>query len=1128
MAEDKTQSKWVDRLRAQPVNRIVIVGFLLVALIPMVFLGVKLHRAAWDDAWREINEKHRLLAENLAFPISMYVDNHRAVLDLLSHALAELAEENQEHEAEHEFEDHLLYLKGIVSLTWVDADGQVIVHRGHEGGKDIAPLAFASDETFRRARDAQSWAISGTKPSPANQQPVLVLALPVLNYEKQAFGVLLAELNVGVVEGLRQAVSFGAAGYATVIDEKGHVIAHPKREWISTMRDLSQLQAVRAALDGKTGTAEFFSPFLNEEVVGGYASVPDLHWGILVEQPRTEVEDQIKTLVLNQLAWALGGLLLAIPLAVAIARWITRPINLLAGGVERVVSNNFNGEVPLLPSYTPREVQILADGVRKSLRGLQQSRRQVGEFNYALQRRVEESTAQLREANARLEQAAQDAKRASEAKSDFLASMSHEIRTPMNGILGMIDLLLRSGLTEKQHGFADKIRRSAGSLLAIINDILDLSKIEANKLKLESRDFDLREVLEEKIDLLAQSAHANGLGLVCHLPTGVPTRVRGDATRLCQVLTNLVGNAVKFTDEGDIVVRGELLDETHQYVLFKFYVKDTGVGIPEDVRDHMFEAFNQGEPGVSRKYVGTGLGLAISKRLVTAMGGDIGVSSAPGEGTEFWFTIRFQKQARQGAAKPDTVICEVLQGMKVLAVDRKAAQRSILEEQLCAWQMRTTVTSSADGAAQLLAEAAAAGDPFELVLFDEAAGGDDLAGAMQHIRDSAGGPIQVILLSMPRPDELTEATGLEIAAQVFKPLRQSQLYDCIAQVMQAHRTVACVPAALARKEDRADPTPLAGHILLAEDNPVNTEVAKELLSQLGLTFHHVEDGHGVLEALDQQCFDMVLMDCQMPDMDGLQATQALRGREREGRVLSRLGGRLPVVALTANAMDGDREMCLTAGMDDYLSKPFTQEQLVAMLRRWLPRPTPQAHAAPVTTAEAQVGSADATASFPDDEVTVASEPVQQEAPVAAPNEYSAPDVPAANETPAELPLLQRVGGEALDKRALGRLRDLQRDAKPDLLRKVVTLYLQDSATALQRLRSAAEGTDPEEVARLAHRLKSSSANLGALHLADVLRRVEAAGRRGELADLSPLLGDIDSEFQRVREALQRELAADSG
>lgn len=1082
MAEDTSHVGWIHRLAVQPVNRIVLLGFVLVALVPMLFLGVKLHRAAWDDAWREINEKHKLLAESLAFPIRMYVDHHRASLDLVSHHLAELAEAEQQHEAEHAFDDHLYYLQGLLTLTWVNEFGEVIVHRDHDGHNDIPPLAFAHEDTFRRARDTRLWAISGTKPSPINKEPVLVLALPVVNADKDTFGVLLAEMDVSVVEGLRQAVSFGAAGYATVIDEKGHVIAHPKQEWISAMRDLSQLPAVRAALDGKTGTAEFFSPFLDAEALGGYAPVPGLAWGIIVEQPRAEIEEQIAALVLSQMAWAIGGLLLAIPLAVLIARWITRPVNLLAASVENLVSNNFNGTVRALPSYTPREIQILADGVSKSLRGLQQSRQQVGEFNYALQRRVEEATVQLREANVRLEEAAEDAKRASEAKSDFLASMSHEIRTPMNGILGMIDLLLRSGLTEKQYGFADKIRRSASSLLAIINDILDLSKIEANKLKFEKRDFDLREVLEEKIDLLAQSAHAEGLSLVCHLPEGVPTRVRGDATRLCQVITNLVGNAIKFTDEGDIVVRGELLDETNQYVLFKFYVRDTGVGISESARAHMFEAFNQDDGiAATRKVVGTGLGLAISKRLVSAMGGDIGVTGAPGAGSEFWFTIRFERQPDQDTAKRDAVVCEVLQGMRVLAVDRKAAQRSVLEEQLAAWKMRATVVPSADVAAQLLADATAAGDPFELLLFDEAAGGDELGRTLEHVRNSAGAPIQVILLSLPRPEDRTGTTQLDVAAQVYKPLRQSQLYDCIAQVMRTRRGVVCVPAASVATEASTENAQLTGHVLLAEDNPVNTEVAGEMLIQLGVTFKHAENGRAALEAIENEPYDLVLMDCQMPDMDGLQATAALREKEAQGHVLSRSGGRLPIMALTANAMDGDREQCLAAGMDDYLSKPFTQEQLVGMLRRWLPR-------VPVAP--------------------VASDSVQGPA-------AETPLVPAPQPAP-----------ESLDQRALDRLRDLQREAKPDLLRRVITLYLQDSAAALQSLRAASQGTDPDEVARLAHRLKMSSANLGALRLVQALQQVESVSRRGDPSELESLLSGIDDEFGRVRDALQREVAAE--
>lgn len=1069
---------------------------MLVAVTPVAVFGVKLYHMAWNDAWREVDEKHRLLAESLAFPIRIYVENHRAVLDILSHHLSELAEIDDMEEADHWFQDQMEVFTGLLSLTWVDNDGRVVSHRDSQGSRAVAPMVFSTEETYMRARSSNSWAISGTRPSPVANRPVLLLAHPIRNAEGAAIGVLMAELNSGMIEALRHKISFGRNGFASVLDEQGHVVAHPNFSWVKGLHDLSGLPVVQDALAGNTGTGTFVSSEGDGETIVGYAPIPGLRWAVLVQQPRNEVEEQVRGLIFSQLTWAGIGLVLALVLGVTLARWITKPLKLFASASHDLLDNNFNGQLPQVPAHAPREVVELAGAIRASITGLQHSRSEIGRFNYTLQQRVEEATAQLREANSRLEVAVDEARQANEAKSHFLANMSHEIRTPMNGVLGMTELLLQSGLTDKQRMFAAKVQRSAESLLTIINDILDLSKIEAGKFKLQSHDFDLRDVVEEKIDLLAQSAHDAGLSLVCHVPAGIPTRVRGDATRLCQVLTNLVGNAIKFTERGEIAVLAESLDLTNNYAMYKFTVKDTGIGIPPEEQQKIFEAFAQAENAGPRSHRGTGLGLAITKQLVSLMGGDISVSSVPGRGTDFTFTVRFERQANiEPALRTVAPVWEDLKHMRVLVADKAAMQRAVLTEQLQSWGMRPTVVGTMAECVRELREATTAGDAYALLLLDPQLS-EVLAGEMvQSIKqDTQIASLQVVLLTTPRAGGASDGADMECAAQIDKPIRQSQLFDCLANVVRDKRTGPVVPKMEQSNMGTAAHTngPVAGRILLAEDNIVNTEVAKEMLANLGIDVVHVENGVGVLQALAVEQFDLVLMDCQMPDVDGLEATRRLRDQERSGAMFQRTAQRphIPVIAVTANAMEGDREACLAAGMDDYMSKPFTQAALRAMLQRWLPSAAAPARAEPAARPPVKPAAAAAP------ETNAASKPVP------------APPVAEAR---------------VLDRSTIDRLRALQKEAGSNVLERIINLYLRDSADALRKLQNEREHMAPSDLAQLAHRWKSSSANVGALQLADMLKKLEQAGRNGAVENAQILITDIVTEYARVDDALRGQI-----
>jgi two-component system sensor histidine kinase/response regulator len=518
------------------------------------------------------------------------------------------------------------------------------------------------------------------------------------------------------------------------------------------------------------------------------------------------------------------------------------------------------------------------------------------------------------------------AEAASQAKSSFLARMSHEIRTPMNGVLGMTELLLETGLTNTQRKYAETVQRSGQNLLGIINDLLDFSKIEAGKLELENVDMDLRRTIEDVVDLLAERAHVKGLELACSLPADLVTHVRGDPLRLGQVLTNLVGNAIKFTEQGSVVIRVASPVETATTVTMRFEVSDTGAGISPEAQTRIFDEFSQADGSTTRKHGGSGLGLAISKQLVEMMGGKIHVESALGAGSTFWFTIALEKQDAQ-----DSRPMGMLTGVRALIVEASAVSHGILQSQMSNWGMSNRVAPSPEQALDLLAQAAARNAPYDMAIIDLGLPGVDALELARTIKARADiGDVRLVMLTRRQVD-IKNAREAGIDACLAKPVRQTVLYECLVNVMagQAQEAVARVTA---RQPVDAAPASLRGNILLVEDNVINQQVALGILQIQGYGVTVVNNGIEALEAHAQGDFDLILMDCHMPEMDGFEATREIRGRER-----SSTRKRVPIVALTANAMAQDREECLNAGMDDHLSKPFTMLTLQAMLDRWMPR-----------------------------------------------------------------------------------------------------------------------------------------------------------------------------------------------
>ena len=663
-----------------------------------------------------------------------------------------------------------------------------------------------------------------------------------------------------------------------------------------------------------------------------------------------------------------------------------------------------------------------------------------------LEQRVEDRTMELRQETLKAEAA-------SRAKSEFLAVMSHEIRTPLNGILGMTNMLIDGPLDAKQKRFARVARSSGEDLLAIINDILDFSKIEAGRLDLEPRAFQINGLLEDLAERYAPIVQGKGLELLCSTPIP-PISVEGDSARLAQVLTNLLSNAIKFTAQGEVMLAVELLNETADKVNLHFSVRDSGIGITEEQSTKLFTAFTQADTSMTRKYGGTGLGLAISQQLIKLMGGEIFLDSEFGEGSNFHFTLNLPKVNDVRNQQ----LVKGFENIRILVVDDNQTNREILEYWLNSWGAQPAMAESAPQALELLQHAANTAQPFQLLLTDwmmpDMDGGELIAAVKQDPRLEN---LAIVVLSSAGMASAPDSTSNTI--YLLKPVRQSELHNLISSIISGDFKVNEVTHKIALEQTAKENwlPKLKGKILLAEDNLVNQEVAMAMLQRMGLPAKIANNGAEAIQLLADESFDLVLMDCHMPVMDGFEATQKIREQE-----MTVTQTKLPIIALTANAIIGDREHCLAKGMDDYLSKPFALEQLHKVLSQWLPLQESEEN-----------------------------------------NNSNTPTI-------------------TIDENVLTQLRNL----KSGLLVRVIDLYIESSPKLLIDMDLALAQQDTKNLYKVAHSLKNSSSNLGVVELTNLCRDLEIKGREANLADATLLVINIKQLYTAVETELLKIKAAE--